>query len=172
MMKTIKKRSFYLLLVGLVILLGSVVTNLAMARGGHGPGGGMPLKMLWDLDLTAEQKAAVGQLLPAYREEGEALKAKMHAARERMHALMTADVLDEDGIREAARAMAPIMEEMAVMRAHLMFDLKDILSPEQIRQIEEKRRGASERREKQRRFRRDMMETWLQMPVGGEAKAE
>jgi Spy/CpxP family protein refolding chaperone len=166
MMNTIKKCPFYILLVGLLIVGVTGVANFALARGGHGPGAGMHLKMLWDLDLSTEQKTAIGQLLPAYREEREGLKEKMRAARERMHTLMTADALDEEGIRGAARDMAPIMEEMAVVRAHFMFDLKGILSPEQVQQLQERREGGMARRHKQHRFRQDMMDAWLQMPAG------
>ena len=88
----------------------------------------MHLRMLWDLDLSTEQKAAIGRLLPAYREEKEVLREKRQAARETMHTLMTAETLDENAIREASRAMAPIMEDMAVLRARFVYDLKDILS--------------------------------------------
>ena len=141
-----------------------------MARGKHG-GGSLPLKMLWELDLSAEQKTAIRELLPAYREEKDALREKMHAARETMHTLMTADVLDEGGIREAARSMAPLMEEMAVLRARFVFDLKDVLTPEQVAKLQARREGAMERRHQHRRFHGDMMDTWLQMPADGPTEA-
>ena len=157
------------LIVGM-ILIGSLSTaGVVMARGGHG--GGRPLKMLWELDLYQEQKTAIRELLPAYREEKDALREKMHAALETMHTLMTADALDEDGIRKAARAMAPLMEEKAVLRAHFLFDLKDVLTPEQVMQLQARREGAMERRHHNRRFHEDMMDTWLQMPADGPAKA-
>ncbi len=165
-MKNSVKTPIYCLLVSLVVLGSWGMANFAWARGGHGEGGGMPLKMLWNLDLSTEQKAAVHKLLPAYRTEKEALREKMHAARETMHAFMTADALDEDGIREASRNMAPIMEDMAVLRARFLFDLKDILSPEQVQKLRERHQGATHRREKNRRFRQEMMDTWLQMPAG------
>ena len=131
----------------------------------------MHLKMLWDLDLSTEQKAAIGNLLPTYREEKEALREKRQAARETMRTLMTADALDENGVREASRAMAPIMEEMAVLRARFVFDLKDILSPEQVQRLQERREGAKDRRHKHRRYRQEMMDTWLQIPADGSADA-
>lgn len=164
-MKNLVKTSRYCLLIGLVLVGSWSLANFAWARGGHGGGGGMPLKMLWELDLSTEQKAAVANLLPAYREEKDALREKMHAARETMHALMTADALDEDGIREASRNMTPIMEDMAVLRARFLFDIKAILSPEQVQRLQERHQGAHHRREKHCRFRQEMMDTWLQMPA-------
>jgi len=167
-MKDMMKRQFYRFLMVALIVIGSLSTaGLVMARGGHGGEGGMHLRMLWDLDLSAEQKAAIQELLPAYREEKDVLSEKMHTARETMHTLMTADVLDENGIREASRAMAPIMEEMAVLRARFVFDLKDILTAEQVAQVQARRQGAMDRRHKHRRFQQDMMDTWLQMPADG-----
>lgn len=161
----IQKRSYRLLFIGLIVVGVLSAASFALARGGHGGGGGLHLKMLWDLDLSTEQKAAIGQLLPAYREEREALRGKKQAARENMHTLMTADALDENGIRAASRAMAPIMEEMAVLRARFVFDLKDILSPEQVQRLQERREGARDRRHKQRQYRQEMMDTWLQIPA-------
>ena len=168
-MKHSVTKPIYCLLIGLMVVGSWGMADLAWARGGHGGGGGMPLKMLWDLDLSTEQKAAVHKLLPAYRTEKEALREKMHAARETMRTLMTADALDEDGIRKASRNMAPIMEDMAVLRARFLFDLKDILSPEQVQKLRERRQGAAHCREKHRRFRQEMMDTWLQMPADNAA---
>lgn len=171
MQNQIIKRSYHFLIAGLMVVGSLSVTNFVMARGGHGEGGGMHLKMLWDLDLSTEQKAAIGHLLPAYREEKEALMEQRRAARETMRTLMRADTLDENGIREASRAMAPIMEEMAVLRAHFVFDLKEILSPEQVQQLQKRREDGLDRRHNHRQFRREMMDTWLQMPAGGAAGA-
>jgi Spy/CpxP family protein refolding chaperone len=167
MMNLMKRHSYRFLIVGLIVIGSLSAAGFVMARGAHGGGDGMPLRMLWNLDLSPEQKAAIGQMLPAYRAEKDALREKMHTARQTMHALMTADALDENGIREASRTMAPIMEEMAVLRARFVFDFKDILSPEQVAQLQARREGGMERRHKHRQFRQDMMDTWLQMPAGG-----
>jgi len=166
MMKRMKHPSALFLMVGLIVIGTLCTAGMVMARGGRGgPGGGMHLKMLWDLDLSTEQKAAIGRLLPAYREEKDALMEKRHAVRETMRTLMTADALDENGIRAASRAMSPIMEEMAVLRARFVFDLKDILSPEQVERLQARREGARDRRSKHRQFRQEMTDTWLQMPA-------
>jgi Spy/CpxP family protein refolding chaperone len=95
----------------------------------------------------------------------------MHAARETMHSLMTAEALDENGIRAASQDMAPIMEEMAVMRARFFFDLKGILTPEQVQQLQERHQGARERQRRHQHFRQEMMDTWLQMPAEGPKEA-
>jgi len=171
MQNLMKRHSFGIFLIGLIFMGSLSSTSLVMARGGHGGEGGLPLKMLWELDLSAEQKTAIRELLPAYREEKDALREKMHAARETMHTLMTADVLDEGGIRETARSMAPLMEEMAVLRARFVFDLKDVLTPEQVAKLQARRAGAMERRHQHRRFHEDMMDSWLQMPADGPTEA-
>ena len=67
--------------------------------------------------------------------------------------------------------MAPIMEEMAVLRARFVFDLKDILSPEQVQRLQARREGARDRRHKHRQYRQEMMDTWLQMPADDSADA-
>jgi Spy/CpxP family protein refolding chaperone len=166
MINLLKRHSCPLLIVGFILIGTLCATGWVMARSAHG-GDGMHLRMLWNLDLSAEQKAAIGQMLPIYRAEKDALREKMHTARETLHTLMTADALDESGIRETSRAMAPIMEEMAVLQARFMFDLRGILSPEQVAKLQARREDARERWHARRRFRQDMMDTWLQMPTDG-----
>lgn len=167
MMNLSQHHSYRFLIAGLIFIGILGAAGLVMARGGYGGGHGMPLRMLWNLDLSAEQKAAIGRMLPAYRAEKDDLREKMHTARETLRTLMTADALDENGIREASRAMAPIMEEMAVLQARFVFDLKDILSPEQVAKLQARREGAPERRHQRRRFQQDMMDTWPHMPTDG-----
>jgi hypothetical protein len=51
-----------------------------------------------------------------------------------------------------------------------VFDLKDILSPEQVEQLQKRRDGAMGRGHKHRQFHQEMMDTWLQMPADGSAE--
>ena len=165
MKKNHRKQVVRVLVISLLVIgiLGSA--TIVLARNGQGRGDGMPLMGLWALDLSSEQKAAIGSMLPAYREEKQALRDQLHAARETMQTLMAADKMDEEGIREASRAMAPLMEEMAVLRARFVFDLKGILSPEQVEQLQEQRKHGRKQWQKKHQFHQEMMDAWLQMPA-------
>jgi protein CpxP len=135
--------------------------------GGHGGGFG-GLKMLMQLDLTDAQKAQVRELLPAFRAEKDRRQADRQAMRTRMKALVEAERFDENEVRLAFREMVPVMEDMAVTRVRFMHDVKAILTPAQIAQIEERMAGRENRRGEQRRLRESMMDTWLSMPAGSD----
>lgn len=59
MMSLIKNVQFRFLMAGLVVLGTLGFAGIVTARGGYGDGGGLPLRMLWGLDLSAEQKTAI-----------------------------------------------------------------------------------------------------------------
>ena len=140
----------------------------AFGRGGHGGhgGGGGRLEMLMQLDLTDAQKARIREMLPAYRAEKEGLRDALHAKRQHMQTLMEADRLDEEALRETFREMAPLMEEMAVLRGRFRHDIKAVLTPEQVAAVQDRRLNREKRRGEHHRMRESMLDTWLQMPAG------
>ena len=78
-----RKTTMVFLLVGglgLAAIIGAQRVH-AFGRGGHGGhgGGGGGLGMLMQLDLTADQKARIREMLPAYRVEKEKLRDALHA---------------------------------------------------------------------------------------------
>lgn len=139
------------------LALGLAVPALALARGGHGhnphgmPGHGPQdpeariEMMAAHLDLSDEQRAQLEEILDARREQGEARREQMKAAREALADQIHADVFDEIAIRAAAAGVAAIEADRAVARAEGFQQIKQILTPEQLRQLEEmreQRRGA------------------------------
>jgi Spy/CpxP family protein refolding chaperone len=59
--------------------------------------------------------------------------------------------------------MNPLLENMVVLRAKMRNEIRTVLTPEQINQIEEKRGQRWENRDEHRKFRQKMMKTWLKM---------
>jgi Spy/CpxP family protein refolding chaperone len=121
------------------------------------------------LDLTDAQKARVRDMLPAYRAEKDARQEALQAKQQRMRALMEAEPFDENEVRQAFREIAPLMEDMAVLRGQFMHDIKSILTPEQIAAIKDKHLNRDNRRGEHRRMQRSMLDTWLNMPAGSES---
>ncbi len=129
-------------------------------HGGHGGGFG-GLKMLMQLDLTDAQKAQIREILPVYRAEKEARQDSLQTMRAQMRTLMEADRFDENEVRLAFRQMAPLMEDMAVLKVQFMHDIKSVLTPEQIARVKEKHLNRENRRGEHRRVRESMLDTWL-----------
>jgi Spy/CpxP family protein refolding chaperone len=134
-------------------------------HGGHGGGFG-GLKMLMQLDLTEAQKARIRDMLPAYRTAQDDREDALQAMRRQMRALVEADRFDENEVRQAFREMAPLMEDMAVLRMQFIHDIKSVLSPEQIARIKDRHMDRENRRGEHRRTRESMLDTWLSTPAG------
>ncbi len=140
----------------------------AFGRGGHGGHGGGwgRLEMLTQLDLTAAQKTQLREILPAYRAEKEGLRDALHAKRQQMQTLVEADHLDEAAVRQTFREMAPLMEEMAVLRGRFRHDIKAVLTPEQVAAVQDRRLNREKCRGDHRRMRESMLDIWLNTPAG------
>ena len=154
----------------LIAAVGAQWTHAYMrgGPGGHGAGFG-GLKMLMQLDLTDAQKAQIREMLPAYRTEKQTRQNALRAMRQKMQGLVAAERYDEDEVRQAFREMAPLMEDMAVLRVQFMHDVKAVLTPEQIARVKEKHTNRENRRGEHRRIRESMLDTWLRMPAESDA---
>ena len=164
-----RKTTMVFLLVGglgLAAIIGAQRVH-AFGRGGHGGhgGGGGGLGMLMQLDLTADQKARIREMLPAYRVEKEKLRDALHAKRQDMRTLMEAQSFEEDEVRQKFREMAPLMEDMAVLRGRFRHDINTLLTPEQVAAVEDRHLNREDKRKEHRRMRESMLDTWLNTPA-------
>jgi Spy/CpxP family protein refolding chaperone len=155
------KRTFYAILVAM-ILVGSAY---AQPFGGHGRGmrGGI-FHALIELDLSDSQKHELALILKVKREglraTHEDFREAMAMLREAVHAYEG----DESAIREASRAVAEIGEEMAVERAKLISEVERILTPQQLKTLEERRAEMLERRMAQRGHHGHiLLDEWIEM---------
>jgi len=136
------KRLMYGLLT-LAILIGSSYA-VAAAPGPGGPGGpggpdgpGSILPMVLTLDLTDAQKHDVAVLLKKYEGKfDEGMKA-IHEAFKTLGDVMHKDPGNEQMIREACRKLASASEEMAVQRGKELSEVKALLTPAQLKRMEE-----------------------------------
>jgi Spy/CpxP family protein refolding chaperone len=165
-----RKMTIRTIFIGVLLLAAAFGAQRADAFGreGHGgQGGGWGrLEMLMHLDLTPEQKTQLREILPAYRAEIEGLRDALHVKRQQMQSLVAADHLDEAAVRQTFREMAPLMEEMAVLRGRLRHDIKAVLTSEQVAAVQDRRLNREKRRGDHRRMRESMLETWLNTPAG------
>jgi len=127
-------------LLTLAILLGSSYAVVA-APGPGGPGGpGGPagiLPMVLTLGLTDAQKHDVAVLLKKYEAKFEAGMEAMHTALQGLGDVMRSDSGNEKLVREACRKLAAASEELAVLSGKQMAEVKALLTPDQIKRMEE-----------------------------------
>jgi len=104
-----------------------------MAGKGHGGmfmGRGM-LMMLEKLDLTAQQKPQVAQILKDSMEKANPLREQMKTAFKGLRDVMDKTPGDEAAVRQAAQAIAKAGEDMAVLHGQTKAKIDAILTPEQ-----------------------------------------
>jgi Spy/CpxP family protein refolding chaperone len=111
--------------------------------GGHGPGwsgGGRLLERLADqLELSESQREQIRAAHEVYREDVEALSDLMGVARRDLQEQIQAGSFDETAIREASSRVAAVGADLAVLRARIHSDVRQILTPEQAAKADELR---------------------------------
>jgi Spy/CpxP family protein refolding chaperone len=125
----------------LALLLAAIPAALvAQPHGGFGSRGfgeGRMLERIADrLELSDEQREQVRAVHEVYRPDAEALADVMRAAREDLQEKIWSDSFDEVAIREAAGRVAAVSADLAVLRARVHGDVRQILTPEQIEKAE------------------------------------
>lgn len=116
--------------------------------GGHDGG-----RLFQELNLSDEQKSEIQGVRLKYQEERTAIASRGQAARKEMRAVLSADTVMEFDIRGAHRKWFSVTEDMAVLRANMMSEIKAVLTPEQREQLKVRIDQFSERRKEGRKYR-------------------
>jgi Spy/CpxP family protein refolding chaperone len=156
------------LIIATMVVATTVGTVYAMPRGGmpggegpgFGPRGGL-IRALQQLDLSEAQKREVALIVERHREEGREKADALHEALEGLRGISEATPIDEDAIREAFGPVAAAGEEMAVHRARLIAELRQVLTPEQWETLKEQRGSGLERMKERRNRRSRVLDDWV-----------
>jgi len=155
-------KSLTTVMVLVIVSFGAVVATAGIfpghnRRGAWGfrvPG----LKTLIELKLSDSQESQVLNILEKYQRERQDMLDSLLEARKYLATVIHAGELNEENIRKAYRKVSSIEEELFVLRAKMMVELRAVLNPEQIELLRERRARRAERM-------RGRLETWLQNPA-------
>ena len=149
------KRHRLTIIIGGLALLLAALPALAEPRG-HGRGGGPGGPGLMDghrlehlalrLELSDGQREELRQAFADRFEAGAETRRALFEARRALGEQIHADSFDEAAIRQAAAAVAALEADMAVERARGAQQLRQILTPEQLAELEQMRDERGERR--------------------------
>lgn len=109
-------------------------------RGPMGPGapGARGLHFaLRNLNLSESQAAEIRAIFEAERDQVGASHEQMRTLGAELHEQIENDPYDEESVRAKAAALASLRVEMAVMRARQVGQVRDLLTPEQLDQLEQ-----------------------------------
>lgn len=109
---------------------------------GHGPHGGfgaghMAEHLAERLDLSQAQRDQIRTIHEGYREQADLLMETVKTARQDLGDRIHAELFDEAAIREAAGRLAAAEADLAVLRARIVSDLRQVLTPEQAAEARE-----------------------------------
>ena len=94
-----------------------------------------------DLKLTDEQKAQMKAIVEKYRPAMKPLFDQFKTERGEMMKLTHADVLDDAAIKAEATKLAALAPDLAVQRAHVLKELRAVLTPDQVQKLTEGKKG-------------------------------
>jgi protein CpxP len=116
---------------------------------GHKGGGNMGGRFA-ELNLTDAQKAQMEQIEERFRQQTQSLRGQGRGERGGDFDAFTGGTFNESAVRAAAQARANRQVEMEVAHARMMFEMYNVLTPEQKSQLEADRQ---QRRQRRREFR-------------------
>ena len=106
-----------------------------MQGGPGGPDGGMG-GIFSKLDLTDEQREKVATIMDENYAKTSAARRAVEKARKALEEAIAADA-NEPAIRKAAAAMGTALGDEAVLKVKTMKEIKAVLTPEQIKKLDE-----------------------------------
>lgn len=122
---------------------------------GHDGGPGARMFALRQLDLSEEQRTEIHAILEQERDQAEAYREEMRSLRAQLEEQIETDPFDETAVRAKALALGALGVDMAVLRARQAGQVREVLTPEQLGELE--RLGAEReafREQRRRRFER------------------
>ncbi len=157
-------------IIALVFAVLAAGTALAgkFGKNGHDFGMGrgfMGLKILKELHLSEIQKTDAANILIKYRDEAKTAADTLAAAREKLADTVLADEFNEGAVRLAVRDIAAAGEELAVLGAKAVSELRPILTPAQLEQVKQKQSEMKAKMKEHTASRRSKIDKWLESHI-------
>jgi Spy/CpxP family protein refolding chaperone len=107
----------------------------------HGdPGGALGgLQTLLALKLTDAQQEQLSSIIAKYQDQVRELRSEMRQTQRNTWEVLNATPFDEGNARKAFRTASNVREEMFILRAKMMAELKSVLTAEQLSQLNERK---------------------------------
>ena len=136
------KFSKTLTLMAVLLMLFTLAFGVEARSFGHNRGIGPDLgglKTILELKLSDSQQMKMLKIISKYQAERESLKGNVIGARKNLLTVLRARQFNEGNARKVFQAACAIREELFVLRAKTMTELKAMLTPEQLKFLKERR---------------------------------
>ena len=127
-------------LVVLALVFSAEARPFGPAFGKRDSGGALAgLQTFLALKLTDAQQEQMQGIIAKYQGQDKELKAKLLETRRNNWKVLSASPFNEANARTAFKDASPIREDMFILRAKMMAELKSVLTPEQVNLLKERR---------------------------------
>lgn len=144
----LKKTLSFLVAGSMVVALVATAEGRSFGPGGkrRGMGGELGgLRTFLALKLSESQQAEMSDVITTYRKEMERMRTMVREAGKSLSAVLQAEPFDEEQARRAFRESTSIREEIFVLKAKMMAELKALLTPEQLELLKKQKAQRMER---------------------------
>jgi Spy/CpxP family protein refolding chaperone len=104
------------------------------------------LKTVIELNLSDKQESKILSIIQQYETNRENLKQSLVSGRSDLAKALEAEQFNETEVRNAFRHISSIQEDLLVLKAETMTELKTVLTPEQLQLLKERKAERRERR--------------------------
>lgn len=136
-------KAFTTAALALIIILAGALGAEAMGPGGHHHGAGLfGLKTVLQLNLSDQQKSQILSIFAKY--DIKSVRKNLWEARKNLRAQLqaTSDEGSIDGIVSAyLQQVAPLQQQLLSMRAKMVYEIKAVLTPEQLQLLKQHKQG-------------------------------
>ncbi len=115
------------------------------------------LRAFHDLKLSDAQQESITNIINQFQNRRETLRNSMVDARKNLRVVLQTEQFNEEDARKAYREASTVREDMFVLRAKMMAELRAVLTPEQLELLKERKAKRLERMK--RRF-----SAWTEKP--------
>lgn len=119
-------------------------------KGFEGDRGGFPGRFAEKLNLTDAQKEQMRQIAARFRESTKALRQQERGRERDGFDAFKGGTFDEAAVRAAAQQRANAQVEFEVARARMMYEMYNVLTPEQKAQLAQERQQREQKRQEWR----------------------
>lgn len=120
------------------------------------------IKALIQLNLTEAQKQAIAAILKEYQQAVKESAIQVLDAKKDLFETIHSNVFDEEAVRTASKAVASAEEELAVLRATIVSEVRAVLTPEQIATLDQIKTDISARIKSRVEHIQYLINLWIQ----------
>jgi Spy/CpxP family protein refolding chaperone len=155
-----------IVVMAVVLAVVFAVSSVAIARGhgrssegycagqgltGSGPGG-PGLGAVMDLNLSDSQRDQVIKIMETHQIDRVKARGDLIKGRDNLRKALQADKVNEQGVRKAYKKLSSVREDGLISRTKMTTEIKAVLTPEQVKLLDERTAERSDRMESQRGY--------------------